>query len=196
MLERLSGRTHEVVSGLCLRTADWEESGRAVTAVTFRDLSPEEIAAYVETLRALTQAAASQPQMFGPIAAPNPLIANMAKLHFASGYHAFTAKIQDIAGGIVATAPDRKDWDNPETRGYLEHYLGGSDRFSTLDRLKMIHETMRQVCSHESAFHQVMSVHAEGSMAAQKMMILAEAPMARYEQLANAFAGIHPWAEI
>ena len=25
MLERLSGRTHEVVSGLCLRTAAWEE---------------------------------------------------------------------------------------------------------------------------------------------------------------------------
>ena len=36
MLERLSGRTHEVVSGICLRTADWEEVGRAVTAVTFR----------------------------------------------------------------------------------------------------------------------------------------------------------------
>ena len=46
MLERLSGRTHEVVSGLCLRTAEWEESGRAVTAVTFRELSSEEIAAY------------------------------------------------------------------------------------------------------------------------------------------------------
>ena len=26
MLDRLSGRTHEVVSGLCLRTAEWEES--------------------------------------------------------------------------------------------------------------------------------------------------------------------------
>jgi septum formation protein len=46
MLERLSGRTHEVVSGLCLRTAEWEESGLAVTAVTFRELLPEEIAAY------------------------------------------------------------------------------------------------------------------------------------------------------
>ncbi len=48
MLQRLSGRTHEVVSGLCLRTADWEESGLAVTAVTFRDLTPDEVAAYVD----------------------------------------------------------------------------------------------------------------------------------------------------
>lgn len=155
-----------------------------------------DLAAYVETLRALTQAASSKPMMLGPIAAPNPLIANMAKLHFASHYHEFSAKIQDIAGGIIATAPDKKDWDNPETHDFLAHYLGGSDRYDALDRLKMIHETMRQVCSHESAFHQVMSVHAEGSMAAQKMMILAESPMQRYETLAHAFAGIIPWDSI
>ena len=47
MLGRLSGRTHEVVSGLCLRTDDWEESGLAVTAVTFRGLTTDEIADYV-----------------------------------------------------------------------------------------------------------------------------------------------------
>ena len=47
MLGRLSGRTHEVVSGICLRTDDWEEVGRAVTAVTFRELSPAEIDDYV-----------------------------------------------------------------------------------------------------------------------------------------------------
>jgi nucleoside triphosphate pyrophosphatase len=47
MLERLGGRTHEVVSGLCLRTDDWEKSGLAVTAVTFRGLTTDEIADYV-----------------------------------------------------------------------------------------------------------------------------------------------------
>ena len=47
MLEALSGRTHEVVSGLCLRTAEWEEVGREVTRVTFRQLSREEIERYV-----------------------------------------------------------------------------------------------------------------------------------------------------
>jgi septum formation protein len=65
MLERLSGRTHEVVSGLCLRTADWEESGRAVTAVTFRDLSPEEIAAYVDAGEWQGRAGAYAIQGFG-----------------------------------------------------------------------------------------------------------------------------------
>jgi septum formation protein len=47
MLELLSGRLHEVVSGLCLRTRAWEELHRDVTRVTFRTLTPRDIAAYV-----------------------------------------------------------------------------------------------------------------------------------------------------
>ncbi|HEX9415690.1 MAG TPA: Maf family protein [Gaiellaceae bacterium] len=47
MLERLGGTTHEVVSGLCLRTGAWEETGRELTRVTFRPLTPRDLAAYV-----------------------------------------------------------------------------------------------------------------------------------------------------
>jgi septum formation protein len=47
MLEELAGRTHEVVSGLCLRTSAWEETHREVTQVTFRTLTPRDLAAYV-----------------------------------------------------------------------------------------------------------------------------------------------------
>lgn len=47
MLERLSGTTHEVVSGLCLRTRAWEEEGTETTLVTFRDLTPRDLAHYV-----------------------------------------------------------------------------------------------------------------------------------------------------
>jgi septum formation protein len=47
MLERLGGRTHEVVSGLCLRTPAWEELHRDTTRVTFRRLTPREVAHYV-----------------------------------------------------------------------------------------------------------------------------------------------------
>jgi len=128
--------------------------------------------------------------MYGDIAVPNPLIANMAKLHFAGKYHEFVKLIQDICGGIIATSPDRKDWENPDLHGYLEHYLGGSAKYSTEDRLKLIHAAQRMVCSHESAFHEVTTVHAEGSMAAQKMMILVESPLKKYMAMAKAAAGI------
>jgi len=49
MLERLSGRTHEVVSGLCLVTPAWEELHHEVTAVTFRPLTARDLAHYVSS---------------------------------------------------------------------------------------------------------------------------------------------------
>jgi septum formation protein len=47
MLEALGGRTHEVVSGLCLRTPGWEVVEHDVTQVTFRALTPRDLAGYV-----------------------------------------------------------------------------------------------------------------------------------------------------
>jgi septum formation protein len=47
MLERLSGRTHEVRSGLCLRSLAWEELHEASTFVTFRELTPRDLGHYV-----------------------------------------------------------------------------------------------------------------------------------------------------
>ena len=47
MLETLSGKTHEVVSGLCLRTPAWEELHREVTRVAFRPLTPRDLATYL-----------------------------------------------------------------------------------------------------------------------------------------------------
>jgi nucleoside triphosphate pyrophosphatase len=47
MLEAFSGRTHTVVSGLCLITPGWEVVEPASTLVTFRALSPRDIGLYV-----------------------------------------------------------------------------------------------------------------------------------------------------
>jgi septum formation protein len=44
MLEELSGETHVVVSGLCLITPAWEIVEHDSTRVTFRELTPREIA--------------------------------------------------------------------------------------------------------------------------------------------------------
>lgn len=51
MLAELSGKTHEVMTGICvLRTADAKAvCERAVTKVTFRELSEETIRAYIAT---------------------------------------------------------------------------------------------------------------------------------------------------
>jgi septum formation protein len=47
MLEALGGRTHEVLSGLCLRTPGWTELHHEITRVTFRPLTPADLAWYV-----------------------------------------------------------------------------------------------------------------------------------------------------
>jgi septum formation protein len=50
MLEALGGRTHAVVSGLCLLTPGWEVVETETTRVTFRPLTPRDLASYVATL--------------------------------------------------------------------------------------------------------------------------------------------------
>jgi septum formation protein len=49
MLEELSGKTHVVVSGLCLITPGWDVVEHEATRVTFRELTPRDLAAYVAT---------------------------------------------------------------------------------------------------------------------------------------------------
>jgi septum formation protein len=47
MLEELAGRTHTVVSGLCLVTPGWEIVEHEATDVTFRQLTPRELATHL-----------------------------------------------------------------------------------------------------------------------------------------------------
>ncbi|HSK17342.1 MAG TPA: nucleoside triphosphate pyrophosphatase [Gaiellaceae bacterium] len=47
MLGRLGGKTHTVVSGLCLAAPGWEEVRHEETRVGFRPLTPRDVAVYV-----------------------------------------------------------------------------------------------------------------------------------------------------
>jgi len=49
MLEELSGKTHVVLSGLCLLTPGWEDIEHEATQVAFRELTPRELGTYVAT---------------------------------------------------------------------------------------------------------------------------------------------------
>ena len=58
MLGRLSGRTHTVVTGVTLRSATRSRTFSADSAVTFRRLTDEELAYYVDTFRPYDKAGA------------------------------------------------------------------------------------------------------------------------------------------
>jgi septum formation protein len=58
MLRELSGRTHQVMTGVCLMTLEKQRSFTVITDVTFKDLSDEEIDYYVEKYQPLDKAGA------------------------------------------------------------------------------------------------------------------------------------------
>lgn len=58
MLRKLSGRTHQVITGVCLTTTTRKRSFSVVTGVTFKELSETEISHYVTHYRPLDKAGA------------------------------------------------------------------------------------------------------------------------------------------
>lgn len=58
MLNKLSGTTHEVVTGVCLTLADQQHSFSDTTRVSFKTLSQEEITHYVNQYRPYDKAGA------------------------------------------------------------------------------------------------------------------------------------------
>ncbi len=58
MLRVMSGRTHEVFTGVCITTTEWQRSFTAQTEVRFAELSEEEITYYVDTYKPMDKAGA------------------------------------------------------------------------------------------------------------------------------------------
>lgn len=148
---------------------------------------------YTETTKALAMAAYSNPENFGDsgMYVANRLSSNMAKLHFASNFHEFVRNIQDIAGGLLVTQPTYQDWKHDELRPYLEKYMGGGGNFTAEERLKLMSMLHHTVASDFAGWHEVCTIHAEGSFAAQKMMLFAEAPMDMYKNRAKEVIGLN-----
>lgn len=58
MLRAISGRTHQVITGVCLTTTDRQRCFSVTTDVTFKTLSEEEIDYYIATYRPFDKAGA------------------------------------------------------------------------------------------------------------------------------------------
>ena len=58
MLRAMSGRTHEVFTGVCITTTEWQRSFAAQTEVRLSKLSEEEIAYYIDKFQPMDKAGA------------------------------------------------------------------------------------------------------------------------------------------
>jgi 4-hydroxybutyryl-CoA dehydratase / vinylacetyl-CoA-Delta-isomerase len=131
--------------------------------------------AWRETVRGLTVAAAHECRRVAPgVAVPNPVTTNVAKQYFAEHYHEMAQKVQDIAGGLLVTGPAEEDVTAPETKAYVERYLGGKKGFGATNRLRVMNLIRDLLTSDFGGYNEVLSIHAEGSLEAQKLTILRE----------------------
>lgn len=150
------------------------------------------LVAYTETLRALTRQAALECRIAEEqIAVPSPLLVNIAKLHFAEHYHQMVAYLQDISGGILVTGPGEEALQNPATRPYVEKYLGGAGGVSAATRLRTLNMISDLTASDFGGYQEVLAIHAEGSIEAEKMAIHREYDFQRSLELAKYMAGLN-----
>lgn len=71
MLEKLSGKMHQVMTGVCVKSPEGEESFVDITNVFFREMAAEEIDYYIETCKPFDKAGAYGVQDFiGMVAIP------------------------------------------------------------------------------------------------------------------------------
>ena len=96
-----------------------------------------------------------------------------------------------VAGGLIVTQPTYQDWNNPELNPYLEKYMGGAGNYTAEERMKLMSMLHHVVASDFAGWHEVCTIHAEGSFAAQKMMLMAEAPMDMYKNRAKEVVGLN-----
>lgn len=120
------------------------------------------------------------------MAYPNPVYANAAKFMYAEHFHQAVKYVQDIAGGIVATLPSFKDFENPETHDYLDKYLAGKAGVPTEHRIRAIELVQRLSGSR----HEVTTIHAEGSLQMQFIATYFSYDWERAKNSAKVAAGI------
>lgn len=143
---------------------------------------------YLETLRSLSRSACLDYVVHAGMPVPNPVTTNIAKYHFASKYHDVVKIVEDLAGGLLVTAPTYKDYLLPELHEDIKKYLCGKAGIPTEHRLRMF-DLIRRMTRAEL---ETIALHGEGSPQAERMTIYAEARKVIDEckKLAETLAGI------
>ena len=121
---------------------------------------------------------------------PDPLVVNIAKSHFAHGFHTALQHVQDISGGLLVTAPGGADFANPATGGLLRRYLGGREGVGGEDRIRAIKMVSDLTTGDFGGYHAVLAIHAEGSLEAEKMLIERSYDPTRVMAYARHLAGL------
>jgi 4-hydroxybutyryl-CoA dehydratase/vinylacetyl-CoA-Delta-isomerase len=118
------------------------------------------------------------------------LLANVCKQNVTRFPYEIARLAEDIAGGLMVTAPSEKDLRDPEIGPYIEKYLKGVNVVSTENRLKILRLIENLTLGTAAVGYRTESMHGAGSPQAQRIMISRQGNINGKKELAKAIAKI------
>lgn len=115
----------------------------------------------------------------------NTLLANVCKQNVTRFPYEIARLAQDIAGGLMVTAPSEKDLDHPVAGPLIEKYLSASDSFTVRERIKLLRLIENLTLGTAAVGYLTESMHGAGSPQAQRIMIKRQGQLAKKKQYAS-----------
>ena len=118
------------------------------------------------------------------------LLANVCKQNVTRFPYEIVRLAEDIAGGLVVTAPSETDLRDPKLGPVIDKYLRGVASVSTENRLRVLRLIENLALGTAAVGYRTESLHGAGSTQAQRIMIARQGNLEHKKELAKAIAHI------
>lgn len=118
------------------------------------------------------------------------LLANVCKQNVTRFPYEIARLAEDIAGGLMVTAPSEKDLRDPKLGKYIDKYFKGVNCVSTENRLRIMRLVENLTLGSAAVGYRTESLHGAGSPQAQRIMISRQSNIEEKKNLAKSIAGI------
>ncbi len=118
------------------------------------------------------------------------LLANVCKQNVTRYPYEIARLAEDIAGGLMVTAPSEADLRDEKLGVYVEKYLKGVDGVSTENRLRILRLIENLTLGTAAVGYRTESMHGAGSPQAQRIMISRQGNLPHKKELAKKIAHI------
>ena len=118
------------------------------------------------------------------------LLANVCKQNVTRFPYEIVRLAEDIAGGLMVTAPGEADFRDEKLGPVIDKYLKGVSTVSTENRLRILRLIENLSLGTAAVGYRTESMHGAGSPQAQRIMISRQGNLAHKKELAKAIAHI------
>jgi len=118
------------------------------------------------------------------------MLANVCKHHVTKMPFEIGRLAQDLAGGLVSTAPSEKELKHPELGALLDKYLKGRADVPTESRIRILRLIENMTMGRNAVGYLTESLHGAGSPQAQRVQIGRQMQLDFKKSLARRLAGI------